>query len=319
MKTTLKERLNTASSAIQTQGKKGFKHPITSILSLCLVAGIAATIAGFSQAPTEKNVALSGSTASVAAPAGTTPPLNLPVAHTLTSADGRTIDVTILSKSDTAIKAKKADGKEFEIGFDKLSDADRAFVAGLVNPDPNVVKKPTVLVVVDRNYKYPEYSEFIEWLKAENMEVTIGLLYDDSTMDAQLKTSEIPNTKKVVIAQPSVPDTYDIVWIPNFISRVMYKDKYPIFEITNHLLKTKRIMVVSACEAIAQLKYLVSNDIIDNSTAYNRGEENPQNFVKSIDKVVFYDDKVKPYKNPRLSEQKTREKLIKTVNALLTK
>jgi hypothetical protein len=123
----------------------------------------------------------------------------------------------------------------------------------------------------------------------------------------------------ILLDQPSIPDAYDIVWIPRFDFRVNYQGKYPLFEITNHLLKTKRIMVVSACEAIAQLKYLVSNDIIDNSPAYNRGEENPQNFVKSIDKVVFYDDKVKPYKNPRLSEQKTREKLIKTVNALLTK
>lgn len=55
----------------------------------------------------------------------------LPATRTLTSADGRTIDVVIVSKTPTSIKAKKADGKEFEISFDKLSDADKAFVAGL--------------------------------------------------------------------------------------------------------------------------------------------------------------------------------------------
>jgi hypothetical protein len=63
----------------------------------------------------------------------------------------------------------------------------------------------------------------------------------------------------------------------------------------------------------------VSLDIIDNSPAYNRGNKNPQNFVLSTGKVVFYKSNVNPEKNPRLSEQKTREKLIKTVNALLTK
>lgn len=67
----------------------------------------------------------------------------MPVKRTLTSADGRTIDVTILSKSYTAIKAARADGKEFEIALDKLSDADKAFVAGLVDAP---VKKMKALV-----------------------------------------------------------------------------------------------------------------------------------------------------------------------------
>ena len=138
MKTTFKEKLNTTSAAIQTQGQKAFKHPITSILSLCLVAGIAATIAGFSQAPTETNEFPTPATA-VSPKAGT-----LPTTRTLTSTDGRTIDVTILSKSPTAITAKKADGKEFEIALDKLSEADRAFVAGLVDAP---VKKIKVLSI----------------------------------------------------------------------------------------------------------------------------------------------------------------------------
>ena len=180
MKTTLEERLAAASANMKLTACKAFTHPITSILSLCLVAGIAATLASFSQT-SEPTVAI---TPTAIAPTAQT----MPVARTLTSADGRTIEVTILSKSATAIKAKKADGKEFKIALDKLSDADKAFVVGLTNPDPNAVKKPTVLVVVDRGYKYPEYSEFIEWLKTENMEVTIGLFYvRDSSVDSHLK------------------------------------------------------------------------------------------------------------------------------------
>ena len=125
----------------------------------------------------------------------------------------------------------------------------------------------------------------------------------------------------ILLDQPSIPDAYDIVWIPRFDFRVNYHDKYPLFEITNHLLMTKRIMVVRLyTEKLAQLKYLVSHDVVDNSPAYNRGDNDRQNFVRSIDKVVFYTDNVNPEKSGlRLSEQKIREKLIKTVNALLTK
>jgi hypothetical protein len=92
----------------------------------------AVTLAGFSQTPAPAPAPLPKT--------GTT----LPVTRTLTSADGRTIDVTILSKSAMVIQAARADGKEFEITLDKLSDADKAFVAGLVEAP---VKKLKALVI----------------------------------------------------------------------------------------------------------------------------------------------------------------------------
>ena len=101
-----------------------------------MAAGIAATTLGFCQTPSVKDAAPG------VAPVATTG-TTLPVARTLTSADGRTIDVTIVSKSATAIRAARADGKEFEIALDKLSDADKAFVEGLVNAP---VKKMKALV-----------------------------------------------------------------------------------------------------------------------------------------------------------------------------
>jgi hypothetical protein len=131
MKTTLEEMLAAAAANMKLTSRKAFKHPITSILSLCLVAGIAATLASFSQT-SEPAVAITPTTQT------------MPVARTLTSSDGRAIDVTILSKSDTAIKAKKADGKEVEITLDKLSDTDKTFVAGLVEAP---VKKMTALIL----------------------------------------------------------------------------------------------------------------------------------------------------------------------------
>ena len=68
----------------------------------------------------------------------------MPVKRTLTSADGRTIDVVIIAKTETGIKAKKADGKEFELTLDKLSDSDAVFVAGQVEAP---IKKMTALVI----------------------------------------------------------------------------------------------------------------------------------------------------------------------------
>ena len=67
-----------------------------------------------------------------------------PVTRTLTSNDGRTVDVVITAKTETAIKARKADGTKFEIALDKLSDADKSFIAGLV---ASPTKKMTLLQI----------------------------------------------------------------------------------------------------------------------------------------------------------------------------
>jgi hypothetical protein len=88
----------------------------------------------------------------------------LPAARTLKSVDGRTIDVVIVSKSATAIKAKKADGKEFEITLDKLSDADKAFVAGLgeapVDKSSEAKKLPTTPIPFQKSNPNDHVSSF---------------------------------------------------------------------------------------------------------------------------------------------------------------
>ena len=73
-------------------------------------------------------------------------PNMMPVSRTLTSADGRTIEVVITAKTPTAIMVNKADGKKFEIALDKLSATDKAFVAGLVEPP---FRKMRVLTIGD--------------------------------------------------------------------------------------------------------------------------------------------------------------------------
>lgn len=90
------------------------RRPIGSILSLCMVAGIAATIAGFSQEATTTPIPVAPT---------------LPVSRTLTAADGRKLEATITAKTATAIKGKTAAGKEFTLELSKLSAEDQAFVA----------------------------------------------------------------------------------------------------------------------------------------------------------------------------------------------
>lgn len=123
------------------------KRPIAALMSLALVAGLAATIAGFSEptpaptgAPAIAATEPPPATATAAAPENT-----LPMARTLTSADGRKLDVTILSKSATAIQCRVGD-KEVAIPLDKLSADDQAFVAGLANMPTASNKKHTVLL-----------------------------------------------------------------------------------------------------------------------------------------------------------------------------
>ena len=92
-------------------------------LCLCMLGICAATEITFAQTSDAPRAEATATTANI-----------MPITRTLTSADGRTIDVTILSKSATAIKAARADGKEFEIPLNNLSGVDRAFVTALIEP-----------------------------------------------------------------------------------------------------------------------------------------------------------------------------------------
>jgi hypothetical protein len=77
-------------------------------------------------------------------------PVNtMPIPRTLTSTDGRKMDVIITEKTATGIKAKRAtDQKEFELELARLSAEDQTFVAGLV------MKKYTVFMTAhDKDLK----------------------------------------------------------------------------------------------------------------------------------------------------------------------
>ena len=52
------------------------------------------------------------------------------ISRTLTAKDGRTVEALLLSRTATTVKIRrKADSAEFTIPLDRLSDADREFIA----------------------------------------------------------------------------------------------------------------------------------------------------------------------------------------------
>jgi len=58
----------------------------------------------------------------------------VPISRSLLSKDGRTLDAMLVSRTETTVTFhRKADGTEFTLPLDKLSDADQAFIrnAGL--------------------------------------------------------------------------------------------------------------------------------------------------------------------------------------------
>lgn len=223
----IEEKLLATNAKLRAAGHRAIKNPIASILSLCLVAGIATTTASFSQT-SEPTVAV--------APAQT-----MPVAHTLTSADGRTIDVTILSKSDTAIKAKKADGKEAEITLDKLSEADKAFVAGLIE------KKARVLLMGTVFSANGNFQMITDLLKKHGFDVTIGVYrgLGDKDGEAETEFDKISKVEKAVLVNTTAAiDPYDILWIQNFSTDLTPKPN--LFDVVRHHHAAGKLAVINS-------------------------------------------------------------------------
>ncbi len=79
-----------------------------------------------------------------AAPAPPAPPLvvpaaGLPMRRTLTDVQGRSVDFTIVGRTNTELFIiRRADGMKASLAFDKLTPADRAFALGLpIQAPPN--------------------------------------------------------------------------------------------------------------------------------------------------------------------------------------
>ncbi|TAE86023.1 MAG: hypothetical protein EAZ82_12230 [Verrucomicrobia bacterium] len=107
-------------------------YPVTHMrTTIALLATLlVTTLPGLSQEPTKPGA--EKPTQTETQPAGT-----LPAARTITDTKGRAMVGVIVSKTDKAITFERSsDKKRFEITLDTLSDADKAFVAGLHTPQP---------------------------------------------------------------------------------------------------------------------------------------------------------------------------------------
>lgn len=111
MKLSPSYQIEAAATRIQIAGRKAMQHPIASILSLCVLAGVAATVISYSQAP---DAPLAGEVAPLALPADNVE---------LVDVNGRKITVTVLSMAadKQSIVVRLADGRETPLLMSRLN------------------------------------------------------------------------------------------------------------------------------------------------------------------------------------------------------
>lgn len=185
----------------------------------------------------------------------------MPANRTITDTQGRSMDGTIVSKSETSIKFRRtSDNKEFEIKLDTLSETDRAFIAGLIAEEP---KGATVLLLIDVNTR-PEYRDTVTLLRNNGFDVTIGVCPQRNTKDGGNKKPDdwfdrfSKSEKAILVSTLDVIDPYDILWIESFgfyntekgAAQAKRLGGFGIelrpnhFELTEHHQKAKKLTVI---------------------------------------------------------------------------
>lgn len=115
MKTKLENKLKSATARIKASGKKAIKRPISSVMSLCMIAGLAATTSAFSQEGTMEGAERHQT--------------KIPVNRVITSSDGRAMAGTITAVDGGVIRFRRGtDGRVFTIPAHNLSEADKRFI-----------------------------------------------------------------------------------------------------------------------------------------------------------------------------------------------
>jgi hypothetical protein len=295
MKATLETRMRNASDKLAAIGQKALKHPVSSILSLCVLAVCGATIAMYSQETGEKPAAVETT--------GT-----MPATRTITDTKGRSMDGTIVSKTEDAIKFRRAtDNREFDIQLDTLSEADRTFIAGLAaGKEPEALADPnktSVLFVVDYNFMYEESSDTIQWLRAAGYDVTLGMIFDDYTLTQHRERTKTPETEKLVFVNPwSMMDQFDIVWFKNFSFSKLHSGHDHISLLT-HRSNQGGTIVIHCHPTLANKRYFSLD--YKGERGFYWGEEN---YVRSTENWIFYADHLEPTKT-----EKTRNEVMRRV------
>ena len=142
MKTTLEENLASASGSMRMTASKALKQSITSIRSLCLVAGITATLASFSQTT-----------------GGSGP--NTP--RVITSTTGETLPVKLIDKTADSVEViRLSDSKRIKIPLDRICEADRTMIAAW-DPTPTQSYRPSSVSIAGsstiQKKSYPSFCQ----------------------------------------------------------------------------------------------------------------------------------------------------------------
>lgn len=199
-----------------------------------------------------------------------------PTVRTITDAGGRKIDVTIIGKSPSSIKAKRtSDDKEFVIELGKLSEDDRAYISGLtVTP----VKKFTVLLTLgDEPLK--------ALLEKSGFDVTTpGEERYSKTPDGKSVSSGLAFLAKISDAELQA---FDLIWVNRWSGgwlpggvNSQEGDRF------RDLVVTGKKMVWIRTWQVSKVDFL--NGVVDRTS----GRAKSKTYIRCEENVIFYWDKI---------------------------
>ena len=234
-----------------------------------------------------------------------------PTTRTITDSGGRKIEVTIIEKSATGIKAKRqSDGKEFTVELAKLSPDDQAFVGSLklLSENSETEKKPLrVLYAIPPDAALVGDYYNVQALTGMGYDVTLtaeqippgawpvkalrgGRLAGDTTGDSCYTPTKKTLTTRTIIAKEIKPEDYDVLCLG---------------------MDQRRPGILPKIFGNWKIQFVKSNKPVTNrnrsfyKTSTN-GAKCESNFVFERDGVIEYDDSLESGRTPKQGDEDQR-------------
>ena len=235
-----------------------------------------------------------------------------PTTRTITDSGGRKIEVTIIGKSATGIKAKRtSDGKEFSVELAKLSADDQAFVGGLkptLSGTPETEKKtlrvlyaipPDAAMVGDYyNVKALTDMGYDVTLTAEQIPAGAwpvkalrgGRLAGDTTGDSCYTPTKKTLTTRTIAAKDIKPEDYDVLFLG---------------------MDQRRPGILPKIFGGWKIQFVKSNKPVANRNqsfykSQTSSAKSESNFVYERDGVIEYDDSLESGRLPKQGDEDLR-------------
>jgi hypothetical protein len=229
----------------------------------------------------------------------------MPVERTITNTEGKSLDGTILSKTESTISYEiKASRKKVDIKLDQLSAEDQAFIATLVDKKN---AKPTVLFLLSQDYE--ETTEVRTWLANNGFDVKIGLIRAGGYGPTSYR---MPGSVTYVTIDPmDTLDQFDVIWIGRFSTDEQEgKEEWSHFAVVNHCVAKNKVLVIPTHSKLDKPERFLS---FRNYYAGNLmlGPEE-RAYVKAVKNFIFCSDKP-----PHNTDEGLRKKLLESINIQL--